>query len=102
MTNKHRLSASVDADLVVAAEAAISRGRAPNLSAWVNDALRLKLEHDLRMTALDELLSGYESKHGVITDEEIAAASRWARGRAVVVRGAALRAPATRKAKRSA
>lgn len=96
MTNKHRLSASVDADLVAAAEAAITRGRAPNLSAWVNDALRLKLEHDLRMTALDELLSAYESKHGVIADEEIAAASRWARDRAVVVRGS------IRKPKRSA
>lgn len=99
MTNKHRLSASVDADLVTAAEAAIGRGRAPNLSAWVNDALRLKLEHDSRMTALDELLAAYEAKHGVIAADEIAAASRWARARAVVVRGSALR---PRKPKKSA
>lgn len=69
--------------------------RAPNLSAWVSDALRLKLEHDL--TALDELLSAYESKHGVISEGEIAVASRWARARAVVVRG-----PAPRKPRRSA
>jgi hypothetical protein len=102
MTNKHRLSASVDASLIAAAETAITHGRAPNLSAWVNDALRLKLEHDQRMTALDELLSTYESKHGVITDDEIAAASRWARSRAVVVRGSPLRPPATRKARKSA
>lgn len=87
MATKHRLSASVDANLIAAAEAAISRGHAPNLSAWVNDALRLKLEHDLRMTALDELLSAYESKHGTISDEEIAAASRWACARAAMVRG---------------
>lgn len=102
MTNKYRLSASVDADLIAAAEAAITRGRAQNLSAWVNDALRLKLEHDLRMTALDELISAYESKHGVIADDEIAAASRWARARAVVVRGSPLRSPAGRKPRRSA
>jgi Arc/MetJ-type ribon-helix-helix transcriptional regulator len=102
MTNKHRLSASVDASLIAAAEAAISRGRAPNLSAWVNDALRLKLEHDQRMAALDELLSAYEAKHGVITDDELAAASRWARTRAVVVRDVPLRPQASRKARKSA
>ena len=87
MTIKYRLSASVDEPLIAAAEAAIRRGRAPNLSAWVNDALRLKLDHDLRLAALEELLSAYESKHGVIGDDEIVAASRWARARAVVVRG---------------
>ena len=102
MTNKHRLSASVDASLIAAAEAAITRGRAPSLSAWVNDALRLKLEHDLRLSALDELLSAYESKHGIITDDEIAAAGRWARARAVVVRGSPLRSGAIRKPRRSA
>lgn len=102
MTNKHRLSASVDASLIAAAEGAVARGRAPNLSAWVNDALRLKLEHDLRLTALDELLGAYEAKHGVITDDELAAASRWARARAVVVRGAPLRQPAPRKPRKRA
>ena len=60
--------------------------------------MRLKLEHELRMTALDELISAHEAKHGVITDAEIAAASRWARSRAVVVRGS----PPTRKPRRSA
>jgi Arc/MetJ-type ribon-helix-helix transcriptional regulator len=99
MTNKYRLSASVDESLIAAAEAAIGRGRAPNLSAWVNDALRLKLEHDQRLTALSELLSAYESKHGVITAEEVVAATRWASARAVVVRGSL---PASRKRKRSA
>lgn len=101
MTSKYRLSASVDERFIAAAEAEIRRGRAPNLSAWVNDALRLKLEHDERMTALDALLSAYESKHGIITDDEVAAASRGARGRAVVVRGSLVRPPATRKPRKA-
>jgi hypothetical protein len=37
MGSKERLSASVDADLVAVAE-----GRAESVSAWVNDALRLR------------------------------------------------------------
>ena len=49
MTLRQRLSASVDATLLAAAEAAVARGRAPTLSAWVNDALRLKLEQERRL-----------------------------------------------------
>ena len=89
MSARQRLSASVESTLLSAAEAAVASGAAPTLSAWVNEALRLKLEHDRRMAALDELLSAYESKHGVISAREIAQASRWARNRAVVVRGSA-------------
>jgi hypothetical protein len=59
------------------------------MSAWVNDALRLKAEHDQRMAAMDEFLTAYEAEHGEITDREIADAVRRARSRAVVVRGAA-------------
>lgn len=88
---KRRLSASVDADLFVAAERAVAEGRAENISAWVNAAMRQKIEHDQRMRALDELLAAYESKHGVITDEEISAATRRARSEAVVIRGRAKR-----------
>jgi hypothetical protein len=42
MSPKVRLSASVDADLVAAAEAAVASGRSGSVSAWVNDALELK------------------------------------------------------------
>ncbi len=38
------------------------------------------------MTALDEFLDAYEAENGVISDEEIRAATRRARGAAVVVR----------------
>jgi Arc/MetJ-type ribon-helix-helix transcriptional regulator len=83
---KHRLSASVDANLLVAAERAVAEGRAENVSAWVNAAMQLQLEHDQRMRALGDFVAAYESKHGVITEAEIASAKRRARARAVVVR----------------
>jgi Arc/MetJ-type ribon-helix-helix transcriptional regulator len=84
---KRRLSTSVDAELVEVGQSAVSEGRAENLSAWVNDALRLKAEHDRRMQALDEFISTYEAEHGDITEDEMREASRRARARAVVVRG---------------
>jgi Arc/MetJ-type ribon-helix-helix transcriptional regulator len=87
MSTKQRLSASVDADLVTVAQEAVAAGQAENVSAWVNDALRLKADHDQRLRAVDEFLAAYEAEHGEITDEEIRDAARRARGRAVVVRG---------------
>jgi Arc/MetJ-type ribon-helix-helix transcriptional regulator len=88
MTRKLRLSASVDHDLLDAGNAAVAEGRAESLSAWVNDALRLKAEHDQRMQALDEFLTAYEATHGEITEDEMKDAARRARARATVVRGA--------------
>lgn len=86
MTGKRRLSASVDSDLLQAAQAAVGEGRAESISAWVNDALRLKAEHEGRLEALDAFLADYEAKHGAITNAEIDDAVRRARGRATVVR----------------
>jgi Arc/MetJ-type ribon-helix-helix transcriptional regulator len=87
MSAKRRLSATVDADLVAASHAAVEAGDAESVSSWVNDALRLKLEHDRRLKALDEFIAGYEAEHGEISSEEMSAAARRARERAVVVRG---------------
>lgn len=87
MTTKRRLSASVDAELVAVAQDAVTGGHAESISAWVNDALRLKADHDRRLQALDEFLAAYEAEHGEITDEEMRDAARRARERAVVVRG---------------
>jgi hypothetical protein len=86
MTQRERLSASVEAELLAAGRAAVAEGRAPNLSAWVNEALGRQAAHDRRMQALDEFLAAYESEHGEITDDEMRAATRRARERAVVVR----------------
>jgi Arc/MetJ-type ribon-helix-helix transcriptional regulator len=73
---KVRLSASVDADLVAAAEAAVARGRLESVSAWVNEALRAKAEHDRRLEALGAFVAAYEREHGEITPEEMRAAAR--------------------------
>jgi Arc/MetJ-type ribon-helix-helix transcriptional regulator len=86
MSAKERLSASVDADLVAVAQEAVAAGRAESVSAWVNDALRLKAAHDRRLRALDEFVAAFEAEHGEITGPEMSEAARRARGRAVVVR----------------
>jgi len=87
MCDEQRLSASVDAELMDAGHAAVAEGTADNLSAWVNDALRLKADHDRRMRALDDFVTAYEADYGEITEAEMLEATRWARSRAVVVRG---------------
>jgi hypothetical protein len=87
MSSKQRLSTSVDAELVAVGREAVAQGQAESMSAWVNDALRLKADHDRRLRGLDDFLVAYEAEHGEITDEEMREAARSARGRAVVVRG---------------
>lgn len=100
--SKKRLSASVDEELLAAATAAVSGGRAESVSAWINEALRRQVEHDRRLRALDELISAYEAEHGVITEDEMRQAQRRARERAVVVRGRGASRRSGRGAKRSA
>ena len=82
MRKKERLSASVDAELVAAAERAVADGRADTVSSWVNDALRLKVEHDGKLEALAAFIAAYEEQHGAIGAEEMRQASRRARRRA--------------------
>ncbi|MHB2023544.1 MAG: ribbon-helix-helix domain-containing protein, partial [Mycobacteriales bacterium] len=88
MKGKQRLSASVDSELLEAAQTAVAEGRASSVSAWVNHALRLKIEHDRRMQALDSFLAGYEAEHGIITETEMADAVHRTRSRATVIRSA--------------
>jgi hypothetical protein len=84
---KSRLSASVDTDVLAAAERAVAAGAAPNLSVWVTEAMRAKLDNDHRLRAMAEFIADYESRHGVITDEDIDLAQREARRRTRSVRG---------------
>ena len=86
---RERLSATVEGELLEAGRQAVAEGRAESVSAWVNDALQLKADHDRRMRALDEFIAAYEAEHGVISDDEIRQAKRRARARAVVARGSA-------------
>lgn len=91
MTNKQRLSASVDAELIEQAHAAVAAGRAENVSAWVNEALRRQTDHEQRLVALAELIAAYEAEHGEITPEEMERAERRMKERAIVVHGNARR-----------
>ena len=52
-----------------------------------DDALHLKVEHDRRLRGIDDFIAAYEAEHGEITDEQMDAAYRRAKARAVVVRG---------------
>lgn len=96
---KQRLSASVDEELIEAAEKSVARGDSESVSAWVNDALRLKLAQERRLEALAAFIAAYEAEHGEITPEEMRMAARRAQANAVIVRGpgAQKRAPAHRR-----
>jgi hypothetical protein len=87
MSDKERLSATVDPELVTAARDAVAAGRAPSVSAWVNEALRRQVDHERRMIALDRFLDEFEAAHGQITEDDVREAVRSARTEAVVVRG---------------
>ncbi|MGH9254865.1 MAG: hypothetical protein ACRD3C_09885 [Vicinamibacterales bacterium] len=102
MSTKQRLSVSVDADVIEAVGHLVTRGHSGSISAWVNDALRLKLAHNRRLEALEKFIATYESEHGEITHEEMARAARRARSSAVVVRGTKGERPARRGTRRSA
>jgi hypothetical protein len=87
MTAKTRLSVTVDADLIAASQAAVAAGEAESVSAWVNDALRLKVEHERRLRGVDDFIAAFEAEYGDISDEDMEAAYRAAKARAIVVRG---------------
>ncbi|MDR2988065.1 MAG: hypothetical protein LBV34_24835 [Nocardiopsaceae bacterium] len=87
MSGKERLSASVDADLMAVAQDAVAKGHVESVSAWVNEALKLKAAQDRRLRAVDDFIAAFEAEHGEITETEMREATRRARSRAVVVRG---------------
>jgi Arc/MetJ-type ribon-helix-helix transcriptional regulator len=87
MTSKTRLSVTVDEDLIEAGQAAVAAGEAESISAWVNDALRQKADHERKLRGLDEFIKDFEAEYGEITDEEMQAAYRAMKARAIVVRG---------------
>ena len=53
----------------------------------MNDALRLKVEHDRRLRGIDDFIAAYEAEHGEISDDDMEAAYRASKARAIVVRG---------------
>lgn len=84
---KSRLTVTVDAELVAAGNAAVSRGTADSLSAWVNEALAARAARDHRLAAMGEAIAAYEAEFGEITEAELTAQQRADRAAAIVVRG---------------
>lgn len=70
---KERLTVTVDAEVAEAATRAVAEGRAPSVSAWVNDALIRHAEHAQRLRALDEAVGAHEAEFGAFTEEELEA-----------------------------
>ena len=66
MTPKRKIAVSLPADLVDAVKRSVSAGRAPNVSAFVADALADKVEAE-DLSWLDELL---DETGGPLTDHE--------------------------------
>jgi Arc/MetJ-type ribon-helix-helix transcriptional regulator len=80
---KKRLSASVDADLIEEAHAAVAAGRYPNVSAWVNEALKKHSDRQQKLEAMSEAIAAYEAEFGEITEEDMERTDRWIKETAI-------------------
>lgn len=67
---KRRLSASIDDDLLTAAENAVREGYAPSVSALVEDALRIQMERTRKLAAVDDFLEYVDNELGWDLDGE--------------------------------
>lgn len=93
MSDKQRLSVSVDAELVSSARAAVENGEVSSVSAWVAAAMRDRAEKDHKLRLMGEWIEDYEAQHGEITEAEMDRAERAMRARSIVVRGGVVYRP---------
>jgi hypothetical protein len=84
---KERLTVTVDLELIAVGNAAVKRGLADSLSAWVNAAMAERADRDQKVQAMAEAIASYEDEFGEITAGEIAAQRRSDRSNSIVVRG---------------
>jgi Arc/MetJ-type ribon-helix-helix transcriptional regulator len=70
MSNKGRLSVSIDAELIEGISRSVAAGRAKNASEWTTRAVRAALEDELRIAAMSDLLAEYQREHGAFTEAE--------------------------------
>lgn len=96
-STKHRLTVTVDRELMEAGQRAVESGEADSVSGWVSAALEDKIRQDRKLSLLAAAVADFEQEFGEITAEEIAAQRRSDRQDATVVRGP--RRPATRSSK---
>ena len=86
MSNKERLTVTVDSELIEAANQAVAEGRVASLSGWVNLALAERAAKERRLRTLAEAIAAYEEAFGEITAAELAAQERADRQNATAVR----------------
>jgi glycerol dehydrogenase-like iron-containing ADH family enzyme len=84
---KHRLTVTVDPELVEAGQRAVQSGAADSVSGWVSAALEDKIKRDRKLSMIALAVADFEREFGEITAEEIAAQRRTDRQGAFVVRG---------------
>lgn len=84
---KERLTVTVDAELLAAANEAVERGSADSVSAWVNEALTERADRERKLAAGWEAIAAYEAEFGEITEADMAEQHRADRAAAIVVRG---------------
>ena len=74
---KRRITVTIDEDVYETAVKAVESGRAPSVSAWVNDTLSDRQEKERRLNAAAEAVRFYEQESGrVITEEDMAEAEQ--------------------------
>lgn len=69
--HKHRLTVTVDPELVRAGTLAVRRGEARSISEWANAALAARAREDERARALARALEAYETENGAFSDAEL-------------------------------
>ena len=84
--NKERLTVTVDAHLIEAANQAVAERRVSSLSGWVNLALAERAAKERRLRALAEAVATYEHEFGKITPAELAVQERADRRDSIAVR----------------
>jgi Arc/MetJ-type ribon-helix-helix transcriptional regulator len=67
---KRRLSASIDEELLASAERAVRDGRAPSVSALVEDAIAHELERTARLQAMDTFVASFQDEFGAFQPGE--------------------------------
>lgn len=83
---KHRLTVTLDPELVEAGQRAVESGQAESVSGWVSAALEEKIRRDRKLALLAAAVANYENEFGEISTEEIMAQRRVDRQDATVVR----------------
>ncbi len=82
---KRRVSASIDDDVLAAAEEAVRLGHAPSVSALFEEGARLQVERLRKLAYLQAGLDLLDQEFGPMTEEEGQAALRAARARSIRV-----------------